>query len=127
MFNAPFTRRLATLIAIVAAVSATAVACGGRSLTAESLAEKCDSADYSRIDLSSDKKAIEFNFRPGTEEAEGVFNCLLEKSSAPSSVNYRVGETRGIDGTQEAEWDGWKMYWSYSGSSKSATIHLEEA
>jgi hypothetical protein len=124
-------RRLAALVASSVAAAA-AVACGGGGsgrVTAESVFKKCNppASSYITLKLSSDKKAIDYDFYAGTETAETVYNCLLKESGAPSSVDYRVKETRPIDGTQTAKWNGWEMYWNYSGKSKGCTIHLSEA
>ncbi|KXO91300.1 hypothetical protein [Tsukamurella pseudospumae] len=101
--------------------------CGGGDdrVTAEQVAEKCNK-DSSYLTLGSDKKSIEYNFFAGTQAAEDVYNCLLKESGAPSSVDYKVKETRPIDGTQSVSWDGWEMNWNYGGSGKGTRILLEE-
>lgn len=91
--------------------------------TAEAVAEKCGK-DSSSLVLSEDKKSIEFQFYAGTESQEDIYNCLLKETGAPSSVDYRVKETRPIDGTQEADWDGWQMYWNYEGKGKGTRFHF---
>ncbi|UGQ59883.1 hypothetical protein LSF60_10635 [Rhodococcus pyridinivorans] len=102
------------------------VACGGEErVTAASVVEQCD-PESSYLELSSDEKAIEYNFHAGTEKAEAVYYCLWEKTGAPSSVDYRMMETRPIDGPQTASWDGWEVFWSYEGKSEGSTIHLSE-
>lgn len=101
-------------------------ACGGDDrVTAKSVAEKCDPEER-YLTLLSDEKAIEFRFKPGSEEPEAVYQCLLEETGAPSSVDFKVMETRPIDGTQTAEWDGWEMTWSYEGKYEGSMIHLSE-
>ena len=95
-------------------------------VTAESVAKKCDEGS-SFLTLSSDNTTIEYNFRPGTEKTEAVYNCLLKETSAPSSVDFKIQETRPIDGTQSANWDGWEITWSYGGKSEGSRIHLSEA
>ncbi|CCW11109.1 hypothetical protein QLG13_08510 [Rhodococcus aetherivorans] len=104
-------------------------ACGGSDndrLTAKSVAETCDS-ESTYLELSSDEKTIEYNFRAGSETTEAIYHCLLEETGAPSSVDFRFMETRPIDGTQTADWDGWEMLWSYTGKSKGTMIQLSEA
>ncbi|USI90399.1 hypothetical protein [Rhodococcus pyridinivorans] len=94
-------------------------------VTAVSVAEQCD-PESTYFDLSEDEKSIEFHFRPGTESSEVAYTCLLEKSGAPSSVDYRIMETRPIDGTQTAEWEGWELYWRYEGKGDGTPMHLSE-
>lgn len=105
-------------------------ACGGGSdddgPNAESVMKKCD-PDTTYLELSSDKTTIEYAFRPGTEETEAVYNCLLDESGAPSSVDFQIQETRPIDGAQNATWDGWEINWSYGGASEGSLIQLSEA
>lgn len=98
-------------------------------VTAASVVEQCDGdadSSYHYLELSSDEKSIEFDFKPGTEKTETIYYCMLDKSGAPSSVDYRIMETRPIDGTQSAAWEGWELYWSYEGKNKPTRIHLSE-
>lgn len=97
---------------------------GSDRVTAESVYEKCNQSDL--LTLTSDKKGIKFSFRPGSETPESVYYCLLKETSAPSTVDYKVGETRPIDGAQSTEWDGWELNWSYDGKYKGSQMLLTE-
>lgn len=114
-------------VLVVASAALLLSACGGGDdrVTAASVAEKCDS-DSSYLELSSDNKAIEYNFKPGTESTEAIYNCLLKETGAPSSVDYRFMETRPIDGTQTATWEGWELNWTYEGKYEGTRMHLSE-
>lgn len=119
-----FTRNKLNSISLVIFALPLMVACGGAGgATAEAVAKKCGK-DSSSLDLSEDKKSIEFLFYAGTESQEDIYNCLLKETGAPSSVDYRVKETRPIDGTQDASWDGWQMYWNYEGKGKGTRFHF---
>lgn len=107
-----------TAIVLGTALALLLAACGESEdlrVTAKDVVDKCDSS--SQLDLSSDEKSIEYDFRPGTESTEAIYNCLLKETSAPSSVDFEVQETRPVDGTKSTEWDGWKLLWSYDGKS----------
>lgn len=117
------TKRLALLVGAAMLLTACSNAEDER-VTAKQIAETCGK-DTSQLTLSSDEKAVEYNFRPGSESTEAIYNCLLKETGAPSEVDYRVQETRPVDGTQTEEWDGWKFLWSYDG--KSSRMHLSEA
>lgn len=93
-------------------------------VTAKDVATKCDSSS-NYLTLSDDEKTIDFTYRPGREGSDAVYECLLEETNAPSSVDSRLGETRALDGMQHAEWDGWEMYWNYHPDS-GAPITLSE-
>lgn len=113
-------------VLILAGMALLLGACGEEPVdrvTAKELIEKCDPS-ASQLELGSDEVSLEYNFRPGSTATEDIYNCLLRETSAPSSIDYRVQETRPIDGTQNAEWDGWEMFWSYDG--KSSRISLTE-
>lgn len=122
-------RQTAVSASCAVAVGGVVVGCGSgdNRATAESIFDKCQQGPSSNFELSPDKKAIDFKLFAGTESSEATYNCLLEETGAPSSVDYRMKETRPIDGTQEAEWQGWKMYWNYEGRGEGVTIHLSEA
>jgi hypothetical protein len=53
----------------------------------------------------------------GGDESDGAsiidLVCLLAAVEAPSSVISRIDSTRALDGTQEAEWDGLRAWWTY--------------
>nr|WP_271209020.1 hypothetical protein [Rhodococcus wratislaviensis]GLK33466.1 hypothetical protein GCM10017611_03080 [Rhodococcus wratislaviensis] len=93
-------------------------------VSAESVVASCDQS--SLLELSSDKTTIEYLFKPGTTTSEAVYNCLLEQTGAPASVDSRMQGTRALDGTQNATWDGWELYWSYDPDS-GASMTLSEA
>ncbi|MBX3116834.1 MAG: hypothetical protein KF808_05760 [Cryobacterium sp.] len=40
--------------------------------------------------------------------------CILGKLGASETILDRIGQTRPLDGTQEAEWDDLSMHWTYS-------------
>lgn len=98
---------------------------GSDRVTAADVAEQCD-PESSYLKLSADEKSINFDFDAGTEEYEAVYYCILEKSGAPDSVDYRIMETRPIDGTQNAEWEGWELNWRYAGKYDGTPMHLSE-
>lgn len=111
---------------VIAFVAAGCGGDGGKArVTAEAVFKKCN--QYSYLQLSADKKAIEYPFQPGNEMTEAIYNCLLKESGAPSSVDFRVKETRPVDGTQTAKWDGWEMSWNYDAGSRVCRLHLSEA
>lgn len=80
--------------------------------SAVSVATACrDNRGY--LSLAPDKKSIDFKNRYGSADAEVVFQCILKRTKAPSSIESRIGNTRGLDGSQSASWTGWSIYWSY--------------
>ncbi|BBY92754.1 hypothetical protein MGALJ_24230 [Mycobacterium gallinarum] len=122
-----FVQRVGTAVVATTALATLMTGCGEDDrVTAESVYNKCKQ-DSSNIELSEDKKAIEYNFFAGTESAEAVYECLLKETHAPSNVDYQVKETRPIDGTQNADWEGWKMLWTYEGRGDGTRIHLSQA
>ena len=42
-----------------------------------------------------------------------IAKCVLENLGAPTHVVDKVGRTRGLDGMQDAEWDGLEASWNY--------------
>lgn len=123
---AMYVRRPAMSVIGAFALCSALSGCGDNRVTAESVFEKCDPGPSSNYELSSDKKSIEFKLYAGTESSETTYECLLKETAAPSSVDYRVKESRPIDGTQNADWDGWEMYWSYEGRGEGCTMHFSE-
>ncbi|OZE10088.1 hypothetical protein CH249_14390 [Rhodococcus sp. 05-2255-3B1] len=117
------TRILIGLVPLALLVSA----CGGdpepSRVTAQQIVDKCGPS--STLDMATDGTSLEYNFDPGTESTEAIYTCILTESSAPSNVDFQIKETRPIDGTQTAEWDGWKLLWSYDGDS--SRMQLSEA
>ena len=94
-------------------------------VTAEQVVQKCNN-NYGSLTLSADKKSISYNFSPGTQTEEDRFKCVLKETGAPSSVETKIGNTRPMDGTQTAEWDGWELTWSYGGRGKGSDLLFEE-
>lgn len=113
---------------IVVGAGLLAAGCGGGQdrVTTTSVAKKCD-PNSKYVNMSSDEKTIDFLYRTGSEPAKAVYHCLLKETRAPASIENEVDETREIDGTQSADWNGWQMLWNYDGPSKSIAIQLGEA
>lgn len=80
---------------------------------AEAIYDQCKEIS-SNMTLSNDKKTIDYEWGSSASSASiDALDCLLEKSGAPDSVTSRMNHTRGLDGTQDAHWDGWEAYWNY--------------
>jgi hypothetical protein len=45
-------------------------------------------------------------------EVDAVF-CILDKIGAPASLPARIGDTRALDGMQEASWGNYAVSWTY--------------
>ncbi|MBY4570571.1 hypothetical protein ACN95_11150 [Gordonia sihwensis] len=109
---------------IVAVIVLVVVDSGPSRVTASSVVAECDSSS-STLTLAEDGKTIEFTYHPDRSTSQAVYDCLLEQTKAPSSVDARVLGTRAIDGTQQADWEGWEMFWNYHPDS-GASITLSE-
>lgn len=114
-------RRLLHL-ALGITVAACLSSCSSGGASAESVYEKCNQDD--KLELTSDKKAIEFDYDYQEEPDDTIFDCLLKETGAPSSVEYRVGKGKKSDPLQSESWDGWEILWSNSGSFPDLNIHL---
>lgn len=64
--------------------------------------------------LTTDEKSIQFSSGayPDSEDFE-MLECMMEAAKAPSAVESRMNNTRALDGTQDAEWEGWSAFWTY--------------
>ena len=90
----------------------------------ESIAEKCGNGTFKLVD---DNKSINLSVKESSSTAQFAFlGCLLDETGAPASVKFRMGNTRQMDGTQEADWDGWKIFWSYDGSDEEMDVLLSK-
>ena len=92
--------------------------------TAADVVAECDSSGLA-IALGDDQKSLSFTYRPASESSNEIYRCVLDTVEAPSTVDARMGETRAIDGTQNAQWEGWEMFWNYHPDS-GAGITLSE-
>lgn len=50
--------------------------------------------------------------KSGGAKAETVF-CFLHELGAPESLETKIGQTRSLDGTREAEWGDFSAQWTY--------------
>ena len=90
----------------------------------KSIAENCGKGTFRLVD---DNKSINLtvNGSSSTDQFE-FLSCLLDETGAPASVKFRMGNTRQMDGTQEADWEGWKIFWSYDGSDEEMSVLLSK-
>jgi hypothetical protein len=52
--------------------------------------------------------------------------CILTELSAPSTVRVRMGNTRALDGTQDAAWSSLRATWTYHPDSGVSIVIEEE-
>ena len=91
---------------------------------AESIAEKCGNGTFKLVD---DNRSISFSVKESSSPAQFQFlGCLLDETGAPASVKFRMGNTRQMDGTQEANWDGWTIFWSFDGKDEEMSVLLSK-
>lgn len=83
---------------------------GGPELGAEAVMRVGDGGES--LDVSP-LQAESFLVEPSVLAA----TCALEESGAPDSVVSEVGQISGMDGRQEASWDGVDLTYSYDGNS----------
>jgi hypothetical protein len=76
----------------------------------KAIAEKCGDGTYQ---LGDGGNSISFSFNESTSKEElSFFKCVLDESGAPDNVRFRIGNTGVFDGAQQADWDGWELYWT---------------
>jgi len=64
--------------------------------------------------LSADEESILYSTGKSVDSSDLLMQrCLLRETGAPSAVERRIGNTRALDGTQEATWEGWTAFWTY--------------
>lgn len=101
-------------LAIIAVIGALLlISSGGKP---EAVLDSCTEQipDSDAATLYSDGKSIQFSTGKYAYTSDiDMLDCLLEETGAPSSVNARMNTTRALDGTQDAEWDGWSAFWTY--------------
>jgi hypothetical protein len=91
---------------------------------AEAITEKCGNGTFKLLD---DKDSISLSVQESSSEEQFVFlRCILDEAGAPASVKFRMGNTRPMDGTQEASWDGWELLWSYEGKDEGMDVLLSK-
>lgn len=92
--------------------------------SAGALAEKCGNGTYK---LTNDRKSISFSIKESSSKEQFDFSrCILTEAGIPESVRFRIGNTRAIDGTEEADWDGWELYWNYDLKTEEVQILLSK-
>ena len=90
----------------------------------EAIAEKCGNETYQ---LGDDGNSIRFAFKKSSPKEEiDFFKCVLDKAGAPDSVRFRIENTRPFDGAQQADWDGWELYWNNDLQTGEAKILLSK-
>ena len=78
--------------------------------TVKEIAEKCGDGTYQ---LGDGGNSISFSFNESTSKEELSFlKCVLDESGPPDSVRFRFRNTGVFDGAQQADWDGWELYWT---------------
>lgn len=101
------------VLAVIGVFAAVLIAGSSSAATAY---EKCSELvpESTAATLSADKQSIFYSSgsTPYSEDFQ-MLDCLLETTGAPSAVDSRMGHTRALDGTQDAEWDGWSAFWTY--------------
>lgn len=79
-------------------------------------------AHTGKVTLTSDGSTLKVDGLPASEVELGVLDeslitaaqsCVGNRLAAPSSFIERLKQTRGLDGTQEAAWDGITATWTY--------------
>ncbi len=67
-------------------------------------------------EVSDDGRTVSFNGR-GEDELSGAtyqeILCTLKRVGIPASVEARFGNTRALDGMQQAAWKGYEASWNY--------------
>ena len=91
---------------------------------AKAIADKCGDGTYKLLD---DNNSISFSVNESTSESQFEFlRCVVDQAGMPSSVKFRLTNTRAVDGTQEEEWDGWKLLWSYDSKDDELKVLLSK-
>ena len=91
---------------------------------AEAIAGKCGNGTFKLMD---DKNSISLSLKESSSEEQFDFLwCILDEAGAPASIRFRMGNTRPMDGTQEADWDGWELFWSYEGKDEGMDVLLSK-
>ena len=118
---------LAAILAAVALASGSMFSDVRAKLTGnelKSIAENCGKGTFRLVD---DNKSLNLTVNGSSSADQFEFlSCLLDETGAPASVKFRMGNTRQMDGTQEADWDGWKIFWSYDGSDEEMSVLLSK-
>ncbi|QIK63850.1 hypothetical protein G7068_12095 [Leucobacter viscericola] len=102
------------VVAIIAAIiTFIALSANARANQISDASKMCEAAPFG-YDIIDDGDAVEFMgaAKSGGADSDVVF-CILHELGAPQSIETKVGQTRSLDGTREAEWDGWKAQWTY--------------
>lgn len=77
----------------------------------EVIAEKCGSGG--KYQLGDDGNSLSLSFTASSYKEElTFFRCVLDGAGVPDSVRFRIGNTGPFDGAQQADWDGWELYWT---------------
>lgn len=82
------------------------------STTVHDLAEAICATPNLMGSCTGDESHVSLQLR-GTGPIGRLTTVLIEDYGFPSSIDARIGNTRELDGTLEAETDGFKATWSY--------------
>jgi hypothetical protein len=69
--------------------------------------------DDDEVVYRGDSTSLDVNIEYPYGDALEWFETLLEELRFPTAVRSRIGHTRALDGTQEAEADGVRVTWNY--------------
>lgn len=90
------------------------------------MARKVD-VDDDEVVFSGDPTSLDVNIEYPYGDALEWFETLLEEMGFSSAVRSRIGHTRALDGTQEAQTDDVRVTWNYHpDNGLSAVFSVEE-
>ena len=69
--------------------------------------------DDNDVDYRGDATSLEVNIEFVYGDALDWFEALLDDLDFPTAVRSRIGQTRALDGTQEAATDHVRVTWTY--------------
>lgn len=82
----------------------------------ETAREECKLTKSDLAVIEDDGRTLLIDHK-GTEDFRGLqwsnVQCLLDALDVPASIQQRMGQTRALDGMQEATWDDLKATWTY--------------
>ena len=90
---------------------------------AKAIAKKCGDGTYQ---LGDNGNSISFSVQPSATEQVKFIYCVLDEAGIPDKVRFRIGNSRFIDGAQQADWDGWELYWTSDLKAGEAKILLSK-